>query len=179
MPRGGLRNPPGGRPRGSRDTYPRREKLKLHGEIQQHLADQGIEPFPGDGVDLMISVYKDPRQPWERRVQCATAAAPYERPRLNAVAMVTPPSAGDTKLDVGAALVDAILRLQGEESAPPRAPEAIIPVVRPRADEVVPATPDVSSDTQDTEDDEGMIEVATPTRGGQWLISRVPRTRSN
>jgi hypothetical protein len=37
----------------------------------------------------MIAVYRDETMPLTLRVQCAALAAPYERPRLNATAVVT------------------------------------------------------------------------------------------
>ena len=44
------------------------------------------EVFDGDAVALLQCVYKDPRLPWEIRLDAAKAAAKFERPTLSAVA---------------------------------------------------------------------------------------------
>ena len=87
MPSGGAR-PGAGRPKGSRDTT-RLVQLKRATEMAQlYLRTEGQSEFPGDSLDLLIAVYKNQDLPLALRVQCAVAAAVYERPRLNAVAMV-------------------------------------------------------------------------------------------
>ena len=55
---------------------------------QLYLRTEGHSEFPGDSLDFLVSVYKNEDMPVPLRVQCAVAAAVYERPRLNAVAMV-------------------------------------------------------------------------------------------
>jgi hypothetical protein len=39
--------------------------------------------FEGDSHAFLVSVYKDPAHPIERRLDAAKAAIPYERPRLS------------------------------------------------------------------------------------------------
>jgi hypothetical protein len=58
-------------------------------EALRYLRTNDRAIFEGDGVALMIAVYKDETMPLALRVQCAALAAPYERPRLNAMAVVT------------------------------------------------------------------------------------------
>jgi hypothetical protein len=41
------------------------------------------DAFEGDGHAFLVSMYKDPAQPIERRLDAAKAAIPYERPRLS------------------------------------------------------------------------------------------------
>lgn len=88
MPRGGAR-PGAGRPKGSRDNS-RVAQLKRATEAAQiYLRTEGHSEFPGDGLDFLVSVYKNQDMPVALRVHCAVAAAVYERPRLVASATVT------------------------------------------------------------------------------------------
>jgi hypothetical protein len=43
------------------------------------------EPFEGDAHALLVWAYKNPDLPAAMRLQAATAAAPFEKPRLNAI----------------------------------------------------------------------------------------------
>src|SRR5919197_1464062 len=88
MAKGGAR-PGAGRPKGSRDRiYPRGEKRRRTERAKeaatQYLKQNGDAVFPGDGIDLMIAVYKNETLPLPLRIQCAAIAAPFERPKLTA-----------------------------------------------------------------------------------------------
>ena len=41
--------------------------------------------FDGDSHALLMTVYKDPLQPLDRRIEAAKAAIGYEKPRLQAI----------------------------------------------------------------------------------------------
>lgn len=45
------------------------------------------EPFAGGAVEFLMSVYKDPHQPLAVRLDAAKAAAKYETPALQAIAV--------------------------------------------------------------------------------------------
>ena len=47
----------------------------------------GDDAFTGDAHALLVSVYKDPRQPIGLRMEAAKAAIGYEKPRLAAIEM--------------------------------------------------------------------------------------------
>ncbi len=53
--------------------------------------------FEGDGVAYLQTVYRDPHQPTELRMDAAAKAARFERPTLAAIAVQQPPRA---RLDV-------------------------------------------------------------------------------
>jgi hypothetical protein len=82
-------------------------KVKAEAAIRE----KNLEPFDGDAVAYLMSVYKDTTRTDEMRLQAAQAAAPYERPRLSSVdAKVdqrTTHLSGDDPRD---ALVNAVLR---------------------------------------------------------------------
>ena len=60
-----------------------------------------------DAHGLLMSVYKDPSQPLEIRIEAARAAIPYERPRLTAVT---------ANLETGLTLAELVARsLHGAE----------------------------------------------------------------
>jgi hypothetical protein len=46
---------------------------------------KNLEPFDGDALAYLVSIYKDAEYSPEMRMQAAQAAAPYERPRLSSV----------------------------------------------------------------------------------------------
>jgi hypothetical protein len=46
---------------------------------------KNLEPFDGDALAYLVSIYKDAEYSAEMRMQAAQAAAPYERPRLSSV----------------------------------------------------------------------------------------------
>jgi hypothetical protein len=87
MPIGGAR-PGAGRPKGSRERSRLVQLKRVHEMAQLYLRTEGHSEFPGDSLDFLVSVYKNETMPVPLRVQCAVAAAVYEHPRLNAVAMV-------------------------------------------------------------------------------------------
>jgi hypothetical protein len=117
MARGGRR-PGAGRPFGSKDSIHRKgEKRKLveraAADATQYLQTNDLKIFDGDGIALMISVYKNEELPLNIRIQCAMAASPFERPRLNAVAgrfTVEQTGSGFGDDDPGDALIASILR---------------------------------------------------------------------
>jgi hypothetical protein len=75
----------------------------------------------------MIAVYRDETQPLTLRVQCAALAAPYERPRLTAVAaQITLGQSGASGDDPGEALVASILR-RAEVARRKFVPSEVIP----------------------------------------------------
>jgi hypothetical protein len=49
------------------------------------IREKNLEPFDGDAVAYLMSVYKDTTMAAEMRMQAAQAAAPYERPRLSSI----------------------------------------------------------------------------------------------
>jgi hypothetical protein len=72
---------------------------------------KNLEPFDGDALAYLVSVYKDMTMAAEMRMQAAQAAAPYERPRLSSIdAKVDQHTTHHTGDDPGDALVDAISR---------------------------------------------------------------------
>ena len=88
MPRGGAR-PGAGRPKGSKSRYhisadKFTHKSRAHqAEANQYLQTFGREPFGGDSVAFLASVYKDQELPLNVRMIAASGAAPFERPRMN------------------------------------------------------------------------------------------------
>ena len=88
MPRGGARAG-AGRKRGSRDRSRLVQLKKAHEMAELYLRTEGHPAFPGDSLDFLVSIYKNEDMPVPLRVQCAVAAAVYERPRLMASATVT------------------------------------------------------------------------------------------
>lgn len=78
-------------------------------------------------VALMISVYKNENLPLNLRIQCAMAAAPFERPRLVATASVHKTVTGGSDANFGRifAQIEERLPLQ-----PPEARAALIEVLR-------------------------------------------------
>jgi hypothetical protein len=87
---------PRGRPAGAKSS--RTEEREVY---MQRAAEQieSILPqaFKGDAHTLLMTVYKDETQPWERRLDAAKAAAPYEKPRLSSI---------EAKVDVGLTEMD-------------------------------------------------------------------------
>lgn len=89
MPRGGLRNPPGGRPLGSKDRVPRRphhhpdavNKLKqmvIDAEESEYLFKNNKEPFDGNALALMTAVYKCNQIDIKTRLYAASKAVEHE-----------------------------------------------------------------------------------------------------
>jgi hypothetical protein len=88
MGRGGAR-PGAGRPVGSTDSVRRMVQLKEATErAALFLREEGYSEFPGDSVDFLVTCYKNQDLPLPIRLQSAALAAPYERPRLNATALL-------------------------------------------------------------------------------------------
>jgi hypothetical protein len=74
MANGGWR-PGAGRPRGARNK--RTDELA---ETANALVATLHEPFKGDSIALMQTIYKDTSQPMDRRMAAAAICAKYERP---------------------------------------------------------------------------------------------------
>jgi len=86
MPRGGRREG-AGRPNGSRSKYrPVTVEMPKQGTVSLLLAAAGKEPLRAeDAVGLLRAAYMNEALPENMRLAAAIAAAPYEKPRLNAV----------------------------------------------------------------------------------------------
>lgn len=81
--RGGARQG-AGRKRGTTNQKIKRIRSVMRtvaAEISQNVPDA----FEGDGVALLIAIYKDPKHPLEVRMDAAKAASRYERHQLQAV----------------------------------------------------------------------------------------------
>jgi len=93
--RGGAREG-AGRPKGAKNqrTVAVEQAMQVMAEkLKQVVPDA----FEGDGVAYLQTVYRDPHQPTELRMDAAARAARFERPTLAAIAMQQPPRA---RLDV-------------------------------------------------------------------------------
>jgi hypothetical protein len=107
-------------------------QLKRATEAAQiYLRTEGHSEFPGDGLDFLVSCYKNESLPVALRVHCAAQAAVYERPRLMASASVTK-HVHDSDAEFGRLFQAIEQRLA---LAPPRARAEIIDMLR--SDEVV------------------------------------------
>jgi hypothetical protein len=92
-----------------------REKMKAVAEAKAKaeaaIRAKNLEPFDGDALAYMVSVYKDDTLPPEMRLSAAQGAAPYERPRLSSIdAKVDQRTTHLSGDDPGDALVDSIVR---------------------------------------------------------------------
>jgi hypothetical protein len=83
MARGGAR-PGAGRKRGTTGIKLKERQSKVQ-KMQAEIAANIPEAFEGDAHAFLVSVYKDPGQEFKDRLAAATAAAPYEKPKLAAV----------------------------------------------------------------------------------------------
>jgi|SRR6516225_4790581 len=65
--------------------------MRMADELDAVLADAEIEEGPeGEtSLQLMQNVYRDRKLPLNVRVRCAVEAAPYENPRVSAVAVTS------------------------------------------------------------------------------------------
>jgi hypothetical protein len=75
---------------GSRAGTRNRRTLAVEAIVERtaaQIAETIPGAFAGDAHSLLMWVYKDPANPLQIRVDAAKAAAPYEKPRLNAVTM--------------------------------------------------------------------------------------------
>ena len=71
----------GGRPSGSKNKLTIAKK-KLRAEAIKKLhADLGPDAFKGDGVEFLQAVYKNQEFDFQTRMEAATRAAPFERPK--------------------------------------------------------------------------------------------------
>lgn len=73
-----------GRPKGAKN---RRTSEYEAATAQAAQAIEGVIPqaFQGDGHALLMTIYKDPSQPMDIRIEAAKASMPYEKPRLAAI----------------------------------------------------------------------------------------------
>jgi hypothetical protein len=80
--RGGVRVG-AGRKAGSKSkrTQEREQVVAEAAEKIAHII--GADAFGGDAHAFLMAVYKDPQYDMAMRVDCAKAAAPYEKPRLS------------------------------------------------------------------------------------------------
>ena len=85
-----------GRPRGSRNKRTIALEQASVG-VSKRLKIEIPEAFSGDALDLLRSIYIDPAMPVELRLDAASRALPYERPRLQAVEFSIP-SRGETTI---------------------------------------------------------------------------------
>ena len=63
---------------------PTREVEAAMKAVEKEFAEKMSEAFAGDGVAFRQTVYKDPRQSLNVRLEAAAKAAPFERPMLSA-----------------------------------------------------------------------------------------------
>jgi hypothetical protein len=92
MPSGGPR-PNSGRPKGSKDSYPRgsrfidtdrQRKAKQYATMAEvFLRTNGHAVFEGDSVELLVTIYKNENLPLYVRQSAAMAASSFERPRMS------------------------------------------------------------------------------------------------
>jgi hypothetical protein len=75
---------PRGRPVGAKNQKTVLREAKMQ-EAAQMISEAIDGAFEGDSHALLMTVYKDPRQPWNIRVDAAKAALAYEKPRLAAI----------------------------------------------------------------------------------------------
>lgn len=83
MPHGGRREG-AGRPDGARN----RRTAELEARAKEAASAIGLaipDAFDGDAHAFLMTVYRDPRQPLDVRVEAAKAAIRYEKPALAAV----------------------------------------------------------------------------------------------
>src|SRR6476661_3735635 len=87
--RGGPREG-AGRPTGARNrrTVAVERAMKV---VAERLKQAVPDAFEGDGVAYLQTVYRDPHQPTELRMDAAAKAARFERPTLAAIAVQQPP----------------------------------------------------------------------------------------
>ena len=102
MPRGGLRNPPGGRPLGSKNRIPKsKEAVERLREIVtelengEYLYSNDKKEFPGTAVELLQAIYRCEKLPLKYRMYAATKAADIE-PRP-AAALPTAPDLDENR----------------------------------------------------------------------------------
>jgi hypothetical protein len=75
----------GGRQKGTPNKFTAERKFHI-AETQRKIAEYlGSSVFPGDSVDLLVSIYKNAELPLAIRLDAASKAAPYERPKLQTI----------------------------------------------------------------------------------------------
>jgi hypothetical protein len=72
----------GGRERGTPNKRTQEREAAVQ-EAARKLEAVIPNAFEGDSHAFLVSIYKDPAHPIERRLDAAKAAIPYERPRLS------------------------------------------------------------------------------------------------
>ncbi len=75
----------GGRQKGTKNKRTQALETEMQNVAQVLAEHLGEHCFPGDAHALLMAIYKDMRAPEALRLEAAKAAAPYEKPRLNAV----------------------------------------------------------------------------------------------
>jgi hypothetical protein len=75
---------PRGRPAGAKNKQTAARAARMQ-EAAQAISEVIQGAFDGDSHTLLMTVYKDPAQPWPIRLDAAKAALPYEKPRLASV----------------------------------------------------------------------------------------------
>ena len=75
---------PRGRPKGSTNkvAIARRTLVAKAGDRAARRIDNA---FTGDSHEFLATVYKDPMQPLERRIEAAKAAIQFEKPKLGSI----------------------------------------------------------------------------------------------
>lgn len=92
------RGPKPGERRGGRNkgTPNKRTEQRLSAMKEAAAKIEAVVPnaFKGDSHELLASIYKDPSQPLQLRLDAAKAAIAYERPRLAATQISGNPGLG-------------------------------------------------------------------------------------
>src|SRR5262249_18850588 len=129
---GGSR-PGAGRKPGSRDMVNRFTKLEhIRDTVTEYLKTNDVAIFPGDSLDLAISIYKNENLPIQMRLHACALALPFERPRLTASATVTRHVDGDD-----AAFGKLFAQIEQKLAlAPPSKRDEIIEMLRAEEDEI-------------------------------------------
>lgn len=75
---------PRGRPRGAKNLRTRELEAKM-AEAARVMQEAMPGAFQGNAHDFLMFVYKNPDAAMKDRLAAATAAAPYEKPKLSAI----------------------------------------------------------------------------------------------
>ena len=115
MPRGGRRNPPGGRPLGSKNRIPkpkeaatRLNEIVTEVETSNYLHSSEDKKFKGTAAELLQLIYQSETLPVQYRLYAAKAALEFE-PRNTA--------ATDAKADPINELLDEVRRRRAVKQA--------------------------------------------------------------
>jgi hypothetical protein len=141
MPRGGLRNPPGGRPAGAKDKLPRGRKnydefkrMVYDAEAAEYLYTNDSKEFDGNALELMTTVYRAEQLPVRTRLYAASKAVEFE-PRLLPELDIESDEESERKTDellkhfVTAAIHETVSQLNGHGPGKSGCPWWIIPLV--------------------------------------------------